>query len=338
MSGQLRVGDRLMSERLLGKQFGVQRNTIRQALESLEVQGHIATQIRKGSYVLPAAPRTSSGTLLINISPGSGPNGTALYEGVATEADKLGFKVQRTSTEPLPDSSMNRIPDPSNLPSDTVGAIIWPHLPTDLDRLTKLNEAVPLVLVDHRVTGTSIDCVRFDDIAGGKLVTNYLFDRGHRRIAFLTDEVFAESVQGRWQGYMAAHEEAQIASEVRLSMLYQFFDSEIMGMTLRHLLGDGRTRPTAFFCSNDLVAFTLLRYLNADGYRVPEDVAVTGYGNAMPDYMAAISLTSVDQPFFEVGREAARVIGERTRQTQQERLSSPQDICLPVKLVIRGSA
>jgi GntR family transcriptional regulator of arabinose operon len=337
VSGQIRVGERLQSERQLGERFGVQRNTVRQALATLELDGHIAIQERRGAYVLPPSKRVGEGTLLINIAPGSGPNGTSLFNGVAEEAQKLGFKLEHTSTEPLPHSLMNRIPGPEDLPSDVVGVVLWPHHPTNLDRLQRLNEAVPLVLVDHRVIGTSIDCVRFDDFGGGKLVTRHLLDRGHTRIAFLSDEAMAESVHGRWQGYMAAQEEAGVSCDLRLSLLYHGLDAEVLALNMRHLMRDDRLKPTAVLCSNDLAAFSLLRFLNAEGLRVPEDVAVTGYGNSMPEYMAAISLTSVDQPFFEMGREATRLIGERTRQTTRERLRIPQDICLPVNLVARGS-
>ena len=108
-------------------------------------------------------------------------------------------------------------------------------------------------------------------------------------------------------------------------------------MTIAHLNQNPNRRPTAVICSNDLVAFALLRCLNTMGVRVPEDVAVTGYGNSMPQYAAAISLTTMDQPFFAMGQEAAKLLADRTRQTRSERLRLPKDISLPMKLVVRGS-
>jgi DNA-binding LacI/PurR family transcriptional regulator len=194
-----------------------------------------------------------------------------------------------------------------------------------------------VVLVDQRIMGVSADSVRCDDVAGGKMLTEHLLELGHRRIAFLTDEVFAETVQSRWQGYALAHEEAGIICDPRLSLLYQFISAEIFEPTMRRLWENPDVRPTAIVCSNDVVAFLLLRYLHGEGIRVPEDVAVTGYGNSMPDYTAAVSLTTVDQPFSDVGREAARLLCERARQTPSEWLRSPQDVVLPVRLVVRGS-
>ena len=335
--GEIAVGEKLASERILMEEFGVQRNTIRQALAELEAGGHIVTEGRRGSFVLPPTAAARGGTFLVNIEPGSGPNGTALFEGVVHIANSLKMNVQRFSTKPLPNSSMNRLPDPEDLPPDTAGIILWPHHPINMARLQKLNDMVPVVLVDHKVAGTSLDCVRFDDAAGGRQVTEYLLLQGHSRIAFLTDEVFAESVQSRWQGYLTALEEGGGPYDPRLGLLYQSLDSEILGMTIAHLNQNPNRRPTAVICSNDLVAFALLRCLNTMGVRVPEDVAVTGYGNSMPQYAAAISLTTMDQPFFAMGQEAAKLLADRTRQTRSERLRLPKDISLPMKLVVRGS-
>jgi DNA-binding LacI/PurR family transcriptional regulator len=233
---------------------------------------------------------------------------------------------------------MNRVPDPDNLPPGTIGAVLWPHRPIDTEMIRQLNQTIPVILVDHRLMGVSADCVRFDDVAGGRSITNYLLKKGHRNIAFLAEEVFAESVQDRWHGYALAHEEFGFKCDPRLSLLYQAIDTKIFSVTFRHLLSDPQVKPTAVVCSNDLVAFSLLRFLNAEGVRVPEDIAVTGYGNAIPDYMSAISLTTMDQPFYQMGVEAGRLLSERTRQASVDRLRMPRDICLQMSLVARRSA
>jgi len=336
LRGEIRAGERLPSERNLGLQFQVQRNTIRQALEILESEGHIATADRSGSYVL-AQQVTNNGVLLISIHRGSGPNITGLVEGFAQVAEKAGFRLGRQSTDPLPNSEMSLLPDPDHLAPDTAGIVLWPHYPSDPVRIQRLHETVPLVVVDRRVMGVTVDCVRFDDVTGGKLITQHLIGLGHRKIAFLTDEVFAETVHNRWHGYLLAHEEAGVVHNPVHSLLYQMMDAGIFAMTIRSLLGNPNLRPTAVVCSNDVVAFALLRFLHAEGIRVPEDIAVTGYGNSMPDYAAAISLTTIDQPFTDLGREAASLLCERAHSTYAERLRTPRDIVLPVRLVVRGS-
>lgn len=335
LDGEFAPGGRLKSERDLAVEFGVQRNTMRQALSLLQSEGRIAKD-RRGSYVQPLADRAAN-VFVLNIHSGPAPNLADLVDGFARVAEPQGFQVRRRSNNPLPDSNVNIVPALDSLSDDVAGVLIWPHFPTDIAEIKRINDRVPTVLVDQRILGITTDSVRFDDIEGGKMVTHHLLALGHRRIAFLTDEVFAETVQARWQGYALAHEEAGIVCDPKLSLLYQFIDADIFEPTMRRLYSHPETRPTAVVCSNDVVAFGLLRFLNAEGIRVPEDMAVTGYGNSMPEYTHAISLTTIDQRFFDAGQEAARLMCKRIHQSASVRLHSPQDIVLPVQLVVRGS-
>ncbi len=335
LDGEFAPGGRLKSERDLAQEFGVQRNTMRQALALLQSEGRIAKD-RRGSYVQPLGERAAN-VFLLNIHSGSAPNLIDLVGGFTRIAEPQGFQVRRRSNNPLPDSNVNVVPALDSLLDDIAGVLIWPHFPTDIAQIKRINERVPTVLVDQRILGITTDSVRFDDVEGGKVVTKHLLELGHRRIAFLTDEVFAETVQARWQGYVLAHEEAGIVCDPKLSLLYQFIDADIFEPTMRRLYNLPDTRPTAIVCSNDVVAFGLLRFLNAEGIRVPEDMAVTGYGNSMPEYTNAISLTTIDQRFFDAGQEAARILCKRIHQPTSVRMHSPLDIVLPVRLVVRGS-
>lgn len=335
LDGILTAGDRLSSERALAQEFRVQRNTMRQALSVLEDEGCI-TRGKRGAVVRP--PQSAgAGLFVLNIHSGPAPNLTDLFNGFVSVAEPLGYQVKRSSNNPLPDSNVNAVPDLDSLREDIAGMLIWPHFPTDIAQIRRIQKRVPIVLVDQRIMGIVSDSVRFDDIEGGKMVTRHLLDLGHQRIAFLTDEVFADSVQARWQGYAMAHEDAHIVCDPRLSLLYQFIDADFFQTTMRQLLSLERVRPTAVVCANDVVAFYLLRFLHAEGIRVPEDIAVTGYGNSMPEYTQAIALTTVDQRFFDAGKEAARLLCKRVSLSNSGGRDSPQDVVLPVRLVTRGS-
>jgi DNA-binding LacI/PurR family transcriptional regulator len=170
------------------------------------------------------------------------------------------------------------------------------------------------------------------------MVAEHLLAAGHRKIAFVSDEVFAETVQNRWRGYVLALEASNIPIDPRLSLFFHGIDAPFFSMALRHLLGMGKDAPTAIVCSNDVVAFSLIRFLHDEGVRVPDDLAVTGYGNMLPDYMNAMDLTSVDQPFFELGRAAAKILVDRVGQVPAEWARAPHDIEIPVKLIVRGSS
>lgn len=334
--GEFHLTGRLPSERRLGERFSVQRNTIRQALTLLEREGHIAIHNKRGAF-LRTTETPIRDTLLLTLPLGDSPQLNQLSEGVARGARLAGFHLRRADSHHAEGAMLDPVPDPAGLPSNAAGMILWPQNPTDEQALARLNEALPLVLVDRRVLGVSADSVRFDDVAGGRVVTEHLLGAGHRRIAFLTDDVLAETVQHRWQGYVSAHEAAGVPLVPSFSLFLNGIHEPFFSVVLRHML-DRADAPTAFVCSNDVVAFRLLHSLQAEGLRVPDDIAVTGYGNTMPDYLNAMGLTSVEQSFNELGRTAANLLVDRLGASADERSSRPRHVTIPVSLVPRKSS
>jgi LacI family transcriptional regulator len=63
-------------------------------------------------------------------------------------------------------------------------------------------------------------------------------------------------------------------------------------------------RPTGVFCINDQLAIGVIRGLTRAGVRVPDDIAVIGYGDSGLAASAPVPLTTVRQPMFELGRAA----------------------------------
>ncbi len=343
---------RLPSERALRERYGVQRNTVRQALALLEAEGWVVTHPKRGSFAsrpgegVPDAPPSPAPSHL--------PAGTVLvvntWNRISTAMDSLlrglggalaaaPLTLQRFDATPLAGQMTPRLPSPEYLrENNVVGVVLWPPTPTTPEVLTRLRAAAPLVLVDRRVPGFEADYVGFDDVAGGRLVTEHLLAQGHRRIGYLADETFAETVQRRWLGYIQAQEAAGVAPDPARQAFFYGTPRLLFHEYLRLFLdgGPGGEPLTAVVCSNDATAVTLFGYLQAEGRRVPGEIAVTGYGNLLPDYLDALALTTVAQPFEEVGRVAAEVLLRRLSQ----RAAAPDcwQIELPVRLIVRSSS
>ncbi len=337
-AGEFQNRGRLPSERDLCSLYEVQRNTIRQALANLEKDGYIWTDAKRGSFIKPHERQIEKTTFLAYIHGDPNPALTHLMEGLVEVANKAKFNVRRINTDPPVGAVVDRLPDDEHLPANAAGIILWPQNPTDSETLKRLNRKLPLVLVDRRVLGVSADCVRFDDVSGGRMVTEHLLQQGYDRIAFLTDDVFAETVQHRWRGYVLALEAAHGKVDPSLSLGFHGLHEPFFSGAIRSLLTSNKDGRLAVFCSNDLVAFTLLRFLRDEGVRVPQDVAVAGYGNLMPGYLNAMSLTSVEQPFHRLGQVAANILLERVNEDTNQRLHEPHDVIIPVKLVVRSSS
>ena len=100
------------------------------------------------------------------------------------------------------------------------------------------------------------------------------------------------------------------------------------------LLGSGR-RPPAVFCANDMLALGLLRRLGQAGVMVPGDLAVVGYDDIEFAADAAVPLTSVRQPKYQLGRAAAELLLEEAdRPSEHEH----RRFVFTPELVVRASS
>ena len=65
------------------------------------------------------------------------------------------------------------------------------------------------------------------------------------------------------------------------------------------------------FAVNDFTAIAAMQILQENGSRIPEDIAVTGFGNDPIASIAYPPLTTVEQSGFEMGRQAVEILIKR---------------------------
>lgn len=337
---------KLPSERVLMERFGVQRNTVRQALEVLKTQGWIRVEEKRGAFLADRSERrieplhegavdlTSKKVFVVNAHNQASQAANKLLDGLFAALHPTGMGVLRYDARPTNGGLLQRIPTPEELSGhDVAGILLWPQNPSDARELAKLQAVAPLILIDRRVLGLAADCVRFDDQMGGRLITEHLIRQGHHRIGFIGDEAFADTVQHRWRGYVLAMEAAGLNSYGRDGAFFTGAEVPPLAWAITGILSRPQDRPTAFVCSNDGTAIAVIRALTEMGLRVPQDIAVAGYGDVLPEYLDTIGLTTVAQPFRDAGLAAGRLLLDRIRHGG----SDFRDIELPVQVVERVS-
>jgi LacI family transcriptional regulator len=202
-------------------------------------------------------------------------------------------------------------------------------------QLRKIARRFPRVVVIERPAECDgWDFVGMDNVEGGRLATQHLVERGHRRIACLTGPFMEELESARTEGYRRALDAAgvEVDSSLVLNMPgYGIGDGEAAAK--RFLESDAP--PTAFFANSDLAALGILRYCRDKGIRVPEDVSVVGFDDVQAEY-GAPPVTTIAQPFAEYGRSAVRLLNYREEMADEEEYIS-QKIMLAPKLVERAS-
>ena len=145
------------------------------------------------------------------------------------------------------------------------------------------------------------------DRTGGRIGAERLLERGCRRIAFLGDPTTVVHVEERWRGVLDAVRAADGASARLIPIPTLTMDGGLRAT--QELLESPRAEwPDAIFGANDLVALGALQACLGAGVRVPEDLAIMGYDDIGFAAQAAVPLTTVRQPAYELGRVAAEIL------------------------------
>jgi DNA-binding LacI/PurR family transcriptional regulator len=176
---------------------------------------------------------------------------------------------------------------------DRVDGLLVISLPlADAEVETLRRDRLPVVLID--VGHPALPHVVIDDVGGGRLATNHLLGKGHRRIGFVGDALGFTSSERRREGFRDALSRAGIPAEDALERRGSPGRAAARDEALA-LLG-GEEPPTAVFAASDLQAFGVLEAAESLGLRVPEDVAVIGFDDI--EMAAPMGLTTVRQPLY----------------------------------------
>lgn len=262
------------------------------------------------------------------------PNSHFLYllsAGVFDAAEKNGYQITfvrmfERGTEPA------RIP--KALREVQLDAAIVAHSgpqTSDLDPLfASLN--IPVVHLNSR---RPTNAVYPDNRGAARETTRHLIENGFRGIAFLhaSAAIPDELVIDRRAGYEAA----MAADSLRPRVVE--IGSEDLPESLwarRPMLETERALlPDAFVCADDFTALHLFNMLYAAGVRVPDDVAIAGFGDNVYASVSAIPLTTAHIPYREMGLAAVAMALDMIKRGNLP-LEIPS-VCLPVEIRIRSS-
>ncbi len=173
--------------------------------------------------------------------------------------------------------------------------------------------------------------VEIDDVGGGRMATQYLIQKCHRRIAFMGEsdrpEYAVHPISNRLHGFRSAMEEAglEVTSDQVLVISYSLEAARQAALVALKK----SSRPTAIFCATDLQAIGVLRAAREMSIKVPDDLAVIGFDDL--DIADLVGLTTVRQHLDESGRIAAELLLARL----EDRSRAVQHITLPLKLIER---
>jgi DNA-binding LacI/PurR family transcriptional regulator len=189
---------------------------------------------------------------------------------------------------------------------------------------------VPTVLLGH----TAPFCNQFvnvetDDLLAAYAVTQHLLDLGHKRIAFLAGPLVTPWTQERFEGYRRALRQAGLEVDDRL--VFQAGRTIEDGAKAALQMIDESSDATAVQAINDVVAVGCAEVFLSQGFRIPQDISVAGFGNILLGAHCQVPLTSTRQPKFRLGCAAVDAMQGLLRGQR------PESKRLPAELIVRSS-
>ena len=161
------------------------------------------------------------------------------------------------------------------------------------------------------------DSVISNSYYGSYLLTNYLFEQGHRKIAYVGTLLITASITDRYFGYAKSMMEHGV--QIPKEWVIPDRDMKYGLINFDGKLENYKDQPTAYVCNSDLTASFLIKKLNEQGLSVPEDVSVVGFDNYLYPGLCEIGITTYEVDMKEMARKALHILikkmnGEHYRQ------------------------
>jgi DNA-binding LacI/PurR family transcriptional regulator len=182
--------------------------------------------------------------------------------------------------------------------------------------------------------------VTTDDFHGIKEAVRHLVELGHQRILCFSHQYSghkAEYIAKRKAAYLAGLKEyIGKSAKPRIEVLPQNYSEN--KIIIESILNEPpEQRPTAIICISDADAMEVLQAAYQIGIRIPEELSVVGFADLEMAKYAMVPLTTIAQPFEQMGKETANMLLDIVKNKNAEMLSNVKNRKLKVNLVIRKS-
>ncbi|QHL86739.1 substrate-binding domain-containing protein [Nibribacter ruber] len=302
------------------------KKTVLKAAKSLNYQpNNIAAALRNGkSYIIGIIIPTVDRAFFASV-----------IRGVEEVANKLNYKVIISQSYDNYEKEVQTVDALLSARVDGIIASIGKNT-ENFDHYKRTQEkGIPLVLFDRTTDELEVSQVMIDDYLGAYKVVEHLIKQGARRIAHFTSPKKVSVFKERLRGYVDALRDYEIPFDEAL-VIKSNLQLEDGRASMEQLLALSNP-PDAVFSASDYGAMGAMQVVKEKGLRVPQDVALAGFGNEPFTSFSEPGLTTVDQFSLTMGRITAELFFEHFKAGTDKKLV-PQKTVLKPELVVRGSS
>lgn len=299
------------------------KNKILKAMKELDfVPNQVAQSLKK----------KTTKTIGIILSDISNPFWSEVLKGVQHECTNNGFSLMVSSSGEKPEIEEENI---LNLKNRLVDGIIVNTAGQNFNLFTKLiDEKYPIVFLDRFPQKMNVDTVIVNNILGAWRSIQYLIDQGHERIGIISYPINNKTPRiDRLEGYKKALIENEIFIDEDLIKICD--QAPGSGVKATKDLLSLTKKPTAIFSTNTILNLEALIGIKESGFSVPSDISLIGYDDYPWVPLLDPPLSTVAQPAFEMGVEAANLVIQRVKNSDE---NLPKIVQLDPELIIRKSS
>ncbi|MBR2425217.1 MAG: substrate-binding domain-containing protein [Lentisphaeria bacterium] len=326
LTGILPENKPIRSETILAKKYQLSRNTIRHGIENLVREGLLIRVHGSGTYVVPQVQRKSrrcslkkkKTILRLTFPP---------YSNVTYQNDMLSFfsdvqfllKQKKYEFQSIYISDEDHVPDILNKGNTIAGIIFDGNVSIAYYR--HYIQPYPCIRLNNY--DTELDCsgLNIGKYMAGELSVHYLYQNGHRRIGFLSDENETWDSRELHKGYRSALLDLGIAIRPAWEVCWMRAGTDgILGNEsvycprditeyLKPVLSSPEA-PTAFVCYDVWRAICLKSSLELLGYQVPDDISIIANfrSDDYPFYAQKTRFTSYQLRTRELWQEGLKML------------------------------
>ncbi len=209
-----------------------------------------------------------------------------------------------------------------------IGGILY-NLPLETNFGEFLNStSTPTCLLDYSKSTIPLSFVGINDYKASVEAVEFLYQKGHRRIAYATPGTKGSLVNfERSRGYLDTVKRLKLTECEGL--YFETEDDDFIELSKQI----AASNATALFTQSDALALALMSGIRSVGKRIPEDISIIGFDNLYIDELLYPPLTTVENDARERGRVAAKTLISMI----EGETESVQTIYLPTKIIERSS-
>lgn len=301
------------------------KEAVRAIAKKLNYQpNHLASALRKGKSNLVGVivPRTNSSffsSVIQNIEEVLNKKG---YNIIITQSNES-FKKECSNIDTLLFTQVDGII--ASMANETVSLEYYEKIKS---------KGIPLILFDRGENDLNVDYIGINDYDSSHLIVDHLIEQGCKRIAHIGGYRHTRIFNNRIRGYIDAIKKHHLPleDELLIESSLTVEDGRKQMLQLLKL----KERPDAVYISSDNAALGAIQILEEKNIKVPEEIALVGFGNEPFTSMISPSITSVNQHSSEIGKQAALTFLERVKHPEIKQTLNKY--ILNAELIVRDSS